>query len=111
MNFSKKMLQKAAFSFVVFALIFSNTVNIYAGVGNFTKVSNNLQISNVNSVSTSSFPPMMPAAAAIGVAYAAGFAVGTIAHHAWNSFITMPANNGSIAIAEHRSNDFSKFDN
>ncbi len=94
--------------------LFSLTPPIYAGVGNFTKVSNNLQPSgsaNLGSAEYKAQLPLLPVAAAITAAYFAGYVVGRVAHYAWNSFIMLPANDASMQMAQYNSNDFSSFDN
>ena len=64
-------------------------------------------------IEKAAFPGMLLAAAeVIGVAYAAGYVVGTIAHHAWDRFIiNQDPTNESLKDLSYVSTDFSQFDN
>lgn len=109
MNFTKKVLQKIVLTVILFTISLSSTVSAYAGVGNYTQSSNNLTASSESAPSLQQTP--VPALLAIAAAWGAGYAIGTIAHHAWDLFITVPTNDGSIGLVQYNSNDFSNFDN
>jgi hypothetical protein len=109
MNLSKKIFQKIVLSVVLATFIFSNTITAYAGVGNYTESSSNLSAS-----SSYETEPMQKSPIAvflvIAAVWGAGYAVGTIAHHAWDMFITVPTNDGSVALVQYDEDDFSNFD-
>lgn len=109
MNIKKKIFQKTVLSLVVFTFIFSNAVSAYSGVGNYTESSVNLTASTHETGRLQASPA--PALLVIAAAWGAGYAVGTIAHHVWDLFITVPTNDGSLALVQYDKNDFSNFDN
>lgn len=109
MNNKKKIFQKTVLALIVSTFIFSNTVSAYSGVGNYTETSANLTASSQNASRLQ--PSPAPALLVIAAVWGAGYAVGTIAHHAWDLFITVPTNDGSLALVQYDKNDFSNFDN
>ncbi|WP_421889853.1 hypothetical protein [Marinoscillum sp.] len=50
-------------------------------------------------------------AEAIGLAYAAGFVIGTIAHHAYDRFLFESPTHQNLALLTYDPSDFSQFDN
>jgi hypothetical protein len=50
-------------------------------------------------------------AEAIGLAYAAGYVVGTIAHHAYDRFLFESPTHQNLALLTYNPSDFSQFDN
>lgn len=110
MNNKKKIFQKTLLALIAFTFIFSNTVSAYSGVGKYTETSANLTASSQNAPNLQQ-PSPVPALLVIAAVWGAGYAVGTIAHHVWDLFITVPTNDGSLALIQYDKNDFSNFDN
>lgn len=109
MNNIKKSLQKTILILIACIFIFSHTTNSYAGLGNYTENSTNLSASMQNS--SSRIPNPIGVGLIIAGVYGAGYALGTIAHHVYNSFLFLPTNNENLASTQYDKNDFSKFDN
>jgi len=88
-------------------------MNVYSSVGNYATSSTSLDANNSRSLNIENSQNVawwVVAAEAIALAYGAGYALGTVAHHAWNA---VGAQQERLALnsIDYNSNDFSKFDN
>jgi hypothetical protein len=112
----KSSLQKAFVLLIVFMLTVIPNLGVYSFVGDFSASSSAIEATSKYSIRAQPTEKLASwlavAAEAIALAYAAGYVVGTIAHHAWNALGEEQALQQTVALLEpHNPTDFSKFDN
>jgi hypothetical protein len=112
----KFSIQKIVLLLVAGMLTVIPNMTVYSSVGGYTSSSAALTANNYSvqtrAVEDAALPAALAAAAeAIGLAYAAGYVVGTIAHHVYNAFGAAEVSLAMAAQANYDPYDFSKFDN
>ena len=113
MNNIKNYLKKGALLMSLFMFFIIPNMNVYSSVGNYATWSTSLDANNsriLNIENSQSVAWWVVAAEAIALAYASGYALGTVAHHAWNAIGPQQETLAFNSI-DYNPNDFSKFDN
>lgn len=106
------ILKKMSLLFLITLIVLAPSLRAEGSVGNYTNQSQAINVISNSNVSKEKGALLNAAVVAFAesaaLAYAAGYIVGTIAHHALNGFIVNPNGNTDYA---YNSNDFSNFDN
>jgi hypothetical protein len=103
----KKPIQKVVLLMIAFMLLTLPSINAYSSVGDYNSSSlNNSHPSGENKAKIAWYGAV---AGAIGISYAAGYAIGTLARHVYDYF--GDSKMGYLEYANYDSTDFSQFDN